>query len=233
MRHVMGAACGLMIGCAGAAMAQSRPAVVVELFTSQGCASCPPADAFLEELAANPDVIALALHVDYWDYIGWEDAFGQEAFTERQKSYAKAVRSRTIYTPQFIVGGRERVEGNQPDAVASLVQDHAAAAGPVTLNVTRSGDQVTIHAEADPPLAAPVRVQLVRYRPSETVAIERGENAGMVVNYSNIVTQWNDVGTWPGQEPLEMSAPAEGDDPLVVILQTEGPADILAAARLD
>lgn len=233
MRHVIGAACGLWLGYAGAAAAQSQPVVVVELFTSQGCSSCPPADAFMSRLAADPRVIALALHVDYWDYIGWEDAFGQEAFTSRQKAYAKNIGSRTIYTPQFIIGGQERVEGNQPEAVEALVATHSEAIPPVSLDLRREGGTVTIDAKAEPPLTAPVRIQLVRYRPSETVMIERGENAGMTVDYANIVTSWQDVGEWGGQEPLHISAPAEGEDPLVVILQSQGPANVIAAARVD
>ncbi len=233
MRHVIGAACGLWLGCTGVGFAQSRPVVLVELFTSQGCVSCPPADKYLSQLAQNPDVIALALHVDYWDYIGWEDSFGQPAFTARQKAYAKAVGSRTIYTPQFIVGGKERVEGTQPEAVDELVRSHAATPQPVSLTLTRADGTLSIRAEAGAPLAAPVRIQLVRYRPSETVEIERGENAGLTVEYSNIVTSWQDVGEWAGQQPLEMTADASGDDQVVVVLQSQGPAEIVAAAKLD
>ncbi len=97
---------------------------MVELFTSQGCSSCPPADAYLAHLATEPDVIALALHVDYWDYIGWTDKFGSPPFTERQKAYARAEGHRTIYTPQMIVNGTERIAGTNPAQVESDIRHH-------------------------------------------------------------------------------------------------------------
>ena len=231
MRQLVGAACGLWAALAPPVLAE--PVVVVELFTSQGCASCPPADEFLEALVKDPRVIPLSLHVDYWDYIGWEDSFADPKFTERQKAYARASGSRMIYTPQMIVDGEERVEGYAPEELAVHLGDHLAQPAQVVLSVQRKGDVLVIRADADPPLTAPVRVQLVRYRPEETVAIERGENAGKVVTYRNIVTSWESLGDWPGTAPLELAAPAPGADPAVVILQEQGPAAILAAARSD
>lgn len=233
MRQMISAACGLWLGLAGTALAQSQPVVVVELYTSQGCSSCPPADEYMAELVADPRVIPLALHVDYWDYIGWKDKFASPEFTKRQKAYAKAAGSRTIYTPQMIVGGQERVEGHQPDALAALISQHAALSAPVTLNLIRKGGMVLISAEADPPLGAGVQVQLVRYRPAEQITIESGENAGKTVTYHNIVTSWQNLGLWAGTAPLELEAVAEGEEPVVVILQNEGPAGIVAAARLN
>ncbi|WP_435530943.1 DUF1223 domain-containing protein [Pseudotabrizicola algicola] len=230
-RDLVSAAFGLWIGMSGAALAQSAP-VVVELYTSQGCSSCPPADAFMEELVKSPDVIALSLHVDYWDYIGWRDTFASPHFTQRQKAYAKAVGSRMIYTPQMIVGGLDRVEGNDPAQVSEAIRRHQAQTSPVRLVVTREGDQITIRAEADPPLTKPARIQLVRYLPEATVAIGRGENEGREVKYTNIVTDWQSVATWPGVDPFEMTASVAGPDPVVVIVQTEGPADVLAAAQI-
>ena len=117
---------GVLMAVAGIAAAESRP-VVVELFTSQGCSSCPPADAFLHELSQRDDVIALALHVDYWDYIGWKDIFAQPAFTKRQKAYAKAGGRRSVYTPQMIIGGQDHVVGTHEENASALIQQHAAA----------------------------------------------------------------------------------------------------------
>ena len=228
MRHLVSATVGVWLGISGIAMAQTSP-VVVELYTSQGCSSCPPADAFMEELVKSPDVIALSLHVDYWDYIGWRDTFADPAYTKRQKAYAKAVGSRMIYTPQLIVGGLDRVEGNDPAQVADAIRRHQALVSPVTLTVTRHGDQIVIRAQADPPLTKPARVQVIRYTPQATVAIGRGENEGREVTYSNIVTDWQVVADWPGVAALEMTADAAGPDPVVVIVQTDGPADVLAA----
>jgi hypothetical protein len=232
MRHLVSAACGLWAACAVPGWAEQ--AVVVELYTSQGCSSCPPADEFMETLIGNPRIIPLSLHVDYWDYIGWQDSFANPRFTDRQKSYARAIGSRTIYTPQMIVGGTDRVEGYEPDQLAAFLDAHLSAGTPqVTLSLERKGDLIIIRADADPPLTEPVRVQLVRYKPQETVLIERGENAGREVTYHNIVTSWEPLVDWPGTAPLELSAPAPGSEPAVVILQEQGPAAILAAARLD
>lgn len=231
MRHFVSAACGFWL--AAVAQVQAEPVVVVELYTSQGCSACPPADEFVSMLAANPQILPLALHVDYWDYIGWADKFAHPKFTDRQRAYAKAVGSRTIYTPQLIIGGADRIEGFAPEETAERLRAHLEAGTPVRLTVTREGDRLVIRAEADPPLTEPVRVQLVRYKPEETVMIERGENAGKTVTYTNIVTSWERIGDWSGQEPLELTAPFPGDEPGAVIVQHDGPAAILAAARVD
>lgn len=231
MRHFVSAACGLWL--ATAATVQAEPVVVVELYTSQGCSSCPPADEFVAMLASNPQILPLALHVDYWDYIGWEDKFADPKFTDRQKAYAKAVGSRTIYTPQLIIGGADRIEGFAPEETAKRLRAHLEAGTPVRLTVTREGDRLVIRAEADPPLDEPVRVQLVRYKPEETVMIDRGENAGKTISYTNIVTSWERLEDWSGREPLEVEAPFQGDEPGAVILQQQGPAAILAAVRVD
>jgi hypothetical protein len=230
-RHIIGAVCAAW--ALSAPVQGSADPVVVELFTSQGCSSCPPAGEILADLAARDDVIALSLHVDYWDYIGWADKFAQGKFTDRQRAYAKAVGSRTIYTPQLIIGGEDRIEGFSPQETADRLREHLANGSTIRLTVTREGDQLVIRAEADPPLDAPVRVQLVRYKPKETVTIERGENAGKTITYHNIVTSWEGLANWGGQEPLELSAPYQGQEPGAVIVQSAGPAAILAAARVD
>lgn len=231
-RQIVSAACGLWLGAAQGAMAQSTEGVVVELYTSQGCSSCPPADALLAVLADQPGVIPLALHVDYWDYIGWADTFANPGFTDRQKAYARAAGEKMIYTPQMIVGGVERVLGAEAAEVAAAIQLRQAGANPVRLVVERVGDQLVIRLEADPPLTAPAFVQLVRYTNAADVAIAQGENAGLQVTYRNVVTSWERLGDWSGQAPLEMAADAPGSDPAVVIVQREGPAEILAAAVL-
>jgi hypothetical protein len=178
-------------------------------------------------------VIALALHVDYWDYIGWEDSFAQPAFTERQKRYARAIKSRMIYTPQMVIGGVDRVEGNAPDAVVKLIGKHKGMVSPVRLTVERQGAMVVIRAVAEPPLSNGAVVELVRYQPSAVVEIERGENAGRTVTYRNIVADWTKVADWPGLGPLEVTAPVQGEGEMVVIVQEPGPAAVLAAARVE
>mgnify|MGYP001765496867 CR=1 FL=1 len=230
---IIGAACGLWLCAAQGVLAQdANSPVVVELYTSQGCSSCPPADALLARLADEPGVIALALHVDYWDYIGWEDAFADPGFTKRQKAYAKAAGERMVYTPQMIIDGVARVVGHEPGEVAAAIARAAAAPRPVTLSVSRDAGHITIRAEANPPLSGPAIVQLVGYAPGKTVEIRSGENAGLAVEYRNIVTSWQSLGEWSGQGPLELSA-AMAEGPGVVILQSKGPSAILAAARVE
>lgn len=216
---------------APAVHAQQSP-VVVELFTSQGCVACPPADEHFAQIADQPGVIALALHVDYWDYLGWKDSFGSPVFTQRQKRYAKAAGARMIYTPQVIVGGVDRVEGTRPQAIVDSIAARAADAPRVTLSVGREGGRLVIRALAEPPLDKLAVVQLVRYDPEQTVEIERGENAGHTITYRNIVTDWAPVAEWAGQAPLSFDMPIEGSSPLVVIVQEAGPGPILAAAQL-
>ena len=232
MRHFAIAAAGLWFCANAPVLAQSQPVVVVELYTSQGCSSCPPADEFMEELIGNPQVIPLALHVDYWDYIGWKDIFAQAAFTERQKAYAYAIGSRTIYTPQMIVNGAERVEGNNPDAVNMSIANHLAQPGDVVLSLARRGDTLSITASSDTVTDA-LDVHLVRYRSAETVDITRGENAGRTLTYHNIVTDWQVLGQWTPDAPLAVDAQVTGDDVVVVILQKPGNDAILAAAKLN
>jgi hypothetical protein len=224
----------LWLAMAGQGVAQtSANPVVVELYTSQGCSSCPPADAFLAELAGRPDVLALALHVDYWDYLGWEDAFAQPAFTQRQKRYARAAGAKMIYTPQIIVGGIDMIKGLRPDEIVERIAAHAAQAPRVTLRMVRDGGVVVVDLLADPPLDDGAVVQMVRFDPEQVVRIERGENAGREVVYRNIVTDWTAVADWPGQAPLRLELAAEGGAPVAVIVQEPGPGVVLAAARID
>ncbi|SLN54962.1 DUF1223 domain-containing protein [Roseisalinus antarcticus] len=230
MRHALSAAVLSLALGAGAALADT-PKVVVELFTSQGCSSCPPADAMLRDLAQRDDVIALALHVDYWDYIGWADIFASPAFTERQKAYARAAGERMVYTPQMIIGGVDPVVGTRPMQVADLLRAHSEVARSVSLGLRATGDEVEITAEGEGDWADCI-VQLVRYLPERTVEIDRGENAGRTLVYANVVTSWEVVGEWDGQGTFSLTVP-RGDQPLAVIVQREGHGAILAAAALD
>ncbi|NCO87617.1 MAG: DUF1223 domain-containing protein [Rhodobacterales bacterium] len=221
--------CGLALA-GGGAVAQTSP-VVVELFTSQGCSSCPPADELLHELAAREDVIALALHVDYWDYIGWADAFARPQFTRRQQGYAMIAGAHMVYTPQMVIGGTDHVAGADRPAVLAQLRRHAAAVSDVRLDLRREGGALVIAAEAG--AARPMVVQLVRYVPEQTVEIGAGENIGRHISYANIVTSWEVLTLWTGQAPLALRTATAGDGPVVVIIQAEGPGPVLAAARLD
>lgn len=216
-----------------AGMTDEVTPVVVELYTSQGCVACPPADAFFASLADDPRVIALALHVDYWDYLGWNDSFASPAFTQRQKRYARAAGARMIYTPQMVINGGERLEGTHTAEVLAHIARQAGQPPRVRLRVARGKGKVTISAEADPPLEQATLVQLVRYHPAAVVQIEHGENVGQRITYRNIVTDWTTLGEWSGTEPLQVTTPTDGTEPMVVIVQNRGPGPVLAAARLE
>lgn len=211
------------------ASANDKP-VVVELFTSQGCSSCPPADELLHELAEMDGVIALSLHVDYWDYLGWKDKFASPAFTKRQHNYARAMGETSVYTPQMIIDGSEHVVGSRPMKVSKMIQAHSDKPKQVDVLLQRNGSQVVINAASATPQE--MVVYLVRYSPRETVEVRKGENRGRTLTYANVVTDWQQVEEWDGAEPLRAFAQAAGTAPVVVIVQRKGYRDVLGAAEL-
>ena len=231
MRHLIFSLFSATLALSGIAAAQTNP-VVVELFTSQGCSSCPPADAVLGELAGRDDVIALALHVDYWDYIGWKDTFATPALTDRQHAYAFAAGARSVYTPQVIVGGGDDVIGSDPGGISRLVAKSQKQVPDVALSLVRSGGAVVISATGTGKSSGMLEVQLIRYIPEAVVAIKRGENAGRSITYRNIVTSVTVVDRWDGQGSYSRRVPVQGDDPVVVLLQRPKAGPIVAAARV-
>lgn len=234
MRRMLCAATGLWLAIAGCGLCQTAGGgpVVVELYTSQGCSSCPPADEILAGLAARDDVIPLALHVDYWDYIGWKDTFADPAYSSRQRAYARVAGVRTVYTPQMIVDGMDHIVGIRADEIEALIGRYAAEPASVTLDLARAGGAVEVHARAATPLDRGAVVQLVRFRPLERVEIDLGENAGRVMDYANVVTGWHPVADWDGKSDLRLTLQAPGADAVAVIVQEPGPGPILAAGAL-
>lgn len=211
---------------------QAQPApVVVELFTSQGCSSCPPADALLTELAGTDGVIALALHVDYWDYLGWSDSFAAPRYTERQRAYAKAAKSRTIFTPQMVVQGLDRLKGHDVARIRDRIAAYRMRDAPVGLSLAADGNGLTVRIESRGEAVGPADVHLVRFLPEQQVAIEAGENAGQTLTYSNIVTDWQTIGHWDGATPTELRVEEAGDGPLAVIVQEGRMGPVLTAGR--
>jgi hypothetical protein len=236
--------------------------VVIELFTAQGCAACPPADAMMAQLAMREDVIALALHVDYWDYIGWADTFALPEHAERQKRYARRNGHSTIYTPQVIVNGDDVIEGYRVMQVMNAIDHHRRQKAEIILELTRAPSgalEIRAHrdeqaqdapliaarpgaemadtafaarAQTVPDAQAALVLHLIRYAPTAMVEIESGENAGRRGEYHNIVTSWQTIATWDMRAPLEMSVQIDGMDPLVVVAQERGQGEIVAAARL-
>jgi hypothetical protein len=222
---------------AGTAVAQDvRPRAVVELFTSQGCSSCPPADAVLGDLARDPGVVALSFPVDYWDYLGWKDTLSRPGFSQRQKAYAEQRGDRQVYTPQAVVNGVRHALGSDRSAIeaaASSSRDQGALAVP--LKVVEEGETIRVDVGAHPGESATLWLMpLTRHA---EVKIGRGENRGRSVAYCNVVRSLTKVGEWTG-EARSFDVPASAArvaaaDGFAVVLQrgsTERPGPILGAA---
>ncbi|WP_162844904.1 DUF1223 domain-containing protein [Pontivivens insulae] len=220
----------LMLG-AVPATAQSNT-VVVELFTSQGCSSCPPADALLGELAEQPGIIALSMHVDYWDYLGWRDRYASPAMTQRQRDYQEAHQARSIFTPQMVIQGREAVIGHRRNEVAAAIAAQRALPTSVSLQLMRDGGQVQV--EILPVGAASTGVvHMFAYDVPRSETIRGGENGGHTITYHNVVTAWMQLGVWNG-EPMELSVPMPTmGKGVAVIVQDGASGPILAAAQLE
>ena len=218
--------------------AASAAPVLVELFTSQGCNSCPPADELLGELAQRPDVVALSLHVDYWDYIGWKDPYASPMNTDRQRRYAEALNLRYVFTPQIVVDGRANVVGSRRDEVLAAIEAAAGRAKPIEIRLlSEGGGKVVIPAGHAPDAGA--TVWLAVYDRSQETEVKRGENAGRTLRNANVVRSFERIGTWTGARleiPLDLSAAlARGRDGCAVIVQQgrNGPVLAVAAMNLD
>lgn len=217
---------------ASSVVAENDP-VVVELFTSQGCSSCPPADRLLHDLVQRDDVIGLALHVDYWDYIGWEDEYAIPGHTRRQRAYAHQGERSMIYTPQMVVNGQHDVVGAQTRELDRLINAHLKAPPEAEVQAVRSGKNVTVNVtpfELEDEEVYDVR--LVQYSPMRHASIRRGELAGHELDYANVVESWQLVGQWDGVAPQKFSAVLTSDLPAVVLVQRVGHGPIVAATKV-
>ncbi|WP_238986900.1 thioredoxin family protein [Paracoccus sp. MKU1] len=225
-----------------------HPPVVVELFTSQGCSSCPPADELLADLADREDVLALSWHVDYWDYLGWADEFARPEFTRRQQAYAHQTGERAIYTPQIIVGGTDTLIALRPAELMGLLQTQMARPAMVMVSSSQDKDGYRIELTPRGAIADRVAIILVRYAPQRRVAIKAGENRGIALDYRNVVLAAERIAEWDGRTPLRMtvrrdtqnSADFPADTRHAILAQELGRGDprsasgpILAAIRLD
>ena len=229
----------LAAGAAGPARADER-LTVVELFTSQGCSSCPKAEAFLGELTARPGILALSFHVDDWDYIGWRDPFADPAFTRRQKRYLKKLNLPYVYTPQIVVDGEIHASGNRPGEVtAAIAQARTADRGRVEIRLDMlSDDEVRVRI----PAAAPVYrseadIVLVRFDRLHVTEVTAGENAGRTLENYHVVRAARPISTWNGEAVDDVMRMVEFDGPppdyCAVLVQERGQGRILGAAVLD
>lgn len=202
LRAALGAGL-IMAAAAGAARAAGpQPLGVVELFTSQGCNSCPPADAVLGALARQGDVVALAYHIDYWDYLGWRDTMASPAFTARQYAYRTALGTSNVYTPQAVLNGRRDINGADGSDIMSDLKAMAAKGKGLSVPVTMDDSDPTklvIDVGAGTKPARPVHVVFVYFDPRKDVKISRGENRGRTIAYFNAVRDVETIGMWDGK----------------------------------
>lgn len=208
------------------AAAQARPLTVVELFTSQGCSSCPPANANLAKLADRPDVLALSFGVTYWDQLGWKDTFASKAYTDRQWAYAKGLRHNQVWTPQVVVNGRTDVVGAKLGEIEGAARKVPLAGGP---QLSVSGEVLTVGASK----ATKADVWLVRYDPAVVqVPVKRGENTGKTLPHRNMVREMTRLGGYGGGAATYRLPANDHPNLKSAILVQAGPGGpILAAAK--
>ena len=216
-----------VLALSSSALAQPAPLQVVELFTSQGCSSCPPADAAVAQLAARPEILALSFGVTYWDNLGWKDTFAQSKFTDRQWAYAKGLRHSNVGTPQVVVNGRTDVVGQSvPEIDGALRRAMLPAGGP---QVTLASGNVAVTGAAP---AHAADVWLVRYEPSAIqVPIRRGENGGKTLSVQHAVRELTKLGEWTGGAKTYAVPAGSATLRTAILVQAGAGGPILAAAR--
>ena len=220
--------------------AHADPRAVVELFTSQGCSSCPPADKVIGELSKDPNVIALSMPIDYWDYLGWKDTLADSRFSARQKAYSHVRGDRDVYTPQAVVNGAAQVIGSDRSSIENAIKATTKSDGVMSVPVTMtlSGKQINVSvAAAKGPSVSRGEVWICSVSKAVPIQISRGENRGREVTYHNVVRNLLKVGDWNGSSgswtvPLE-NITRDGVDAAAVYVQDgnrDKPGPMLGAA---
>ena len=220
--------------------AEAEPRAVVELFTSQGCSPCPPADQVIGDLSKDPSIIALSMPIDYWDYLGWKDTLADSRFSARQRAYSRMRGDREVYTPQVVVNGSTHVIGSDRAGIESAIGQTDKGTGVMSVPVTMSlaGKQINVSVAASKESAVSRgEVWICSITKSVPIAISRGENRGQQITYHNVVRNLLKVGDWNGR-PESWTVPLEnltrdGVDGAVVYVQDgsrEKPGAMLGAA---
>ena len=232
MKHLPAIASGVAAAILAASAATAAPVkrpVVVELFTSQGCYSCPPADKYLGKLAKRPDVLALSFHVDYWNYLGWRDPYSSHEATRRQRTYAWAMKRRGVYTPQMVVDGKLQGIGSYTGTIAGLIKiRHQAKDHGVEVAVARTDAKtLKVSVKGDNGQTGKCTVWLVYFDRQHTTKIPRGENAGKTLTYYNVVREFRKVAVFKGKD-ITVALPARGakgaryDHAAILVQQPKG-----------
>ena len=217
------------------AVADDKPPVVVELYTSQGCSSCPPADKYMGELIKRPDILGLTFHVDYWDYIGWKDPFALPENTTRQRRHSSNLGLRNIYTPQMIIQGAANAVGSDPmDVDQAIEKTRKLPKVPISLKHS-TGDQLEISIPAAA-YKGSAKILLIAFDDKHSTSVKRGENGGRQLSHYNVVRKTKEIGTWTGQAvSLNASVAgmaAAGRNACAVLIQSEQTGHILGAAQI-
>jgi hypothetical protein len=218
----------VLMGCVGGAYAESRP-LVVELFTSQGCSSCPPAEAYVGSLSTRPDILTLAFHVNYWDDLGWRDRFALPQSVERQNNYARNLHRASVYTPQIVIDGRE---DDLRSSARTITKALSGTRDGVPLSINLQDATLVVDVGAQPGASASELV-LVAYLRHAVSTIGLGENAGRTLEEFNIVRGVRTLGLWTGKAAmfcvLVSTLPRDATD-VAVLLQPRGQGAIIGAA---
>ena len=238
MRNVKSALYGLaaigLVTFGGPAAAETKFPVVVELYTSQGCSSCPPAEAFLTELSTRSSLIALEFHVDYWDYIGWKDPFGSPTYVERQRNYSASLGERYVYTPQMVIQGQTHEVGSKRHLVEKKIAEVRGSAEPGPRVVLKRVDDSVRVSVSGRDGSGSYDIFFVTFDAKHETKILRGENRGETLVNTNVVRGFDRVGQWTGK-PVELMvslAGKKGDGGCAVIVQESDQGPIAAAAVL-
>lgn len=228
----------LVATIAAQARADDSP-IVVELFTSQGCSSCPPADKYLGELAKRPDLLALAFHVEYWNYIGWTDAYSKPWATQRQRDYQTALKQRYVYTPQMVIEGAAQGVGSEPATIEPLIRAAEAKRAPhpdLKLRWRDDGALLADVGEGKSPASEPATLWLVGFDNMHTMTVTAGENQGKTAWDHHPVRTFRRLGSWAGWSEELIVPPEEakhlGDYGAAVLLQENGTGPLLTAASI-
>jgi hypothetical protein len=239
MRFPLALLLGGIVMAATPADSFGRP-VVVELFTSQGCSSCPPAETYLEKLTKRDDVLALGFHVTYWDYLGWKDPFGREQFDTRQAIYQTGWGKHSNYTPQMVVDGRQDAVGSKRSAVEKLISDAKAAQVdvPLSVKVERGKILIDVPRNAAGKNIPPSDVWVMGFDKEKQTVISRGENAGRRITCPMVVRYLAHAGQWKGEKKHLVVTPSfdeEDERPqrLAVLLQQHNQGPIMGAQTID
>ncbi len=223
---------GVSTQAVAASHGDGKDLTVVELFTSQGCSSCPPADSFLGDLSERDDILALSMHVDYWDYIGWKDEFALKINSERQRVYGQRFNQRYVYTPQMVIqGAYQTVGSDRSKALGMIAKAQSMRQVPMSLKRTGKTLAVTLPKTA---VDGEIRVLSVFFDRKHEIDIKRGENSGNKFVYSNVVRRVDTVATWRGEaRQLSLVDDGQAGEVCAVLLQSAATGKIIGARTID